>query len=215
MPAAALRLPQELLACLKQLLLVDRSWLPALEGFSIYIRPFAFASCEWPPLGWTGCDVASACEAAGAVVPGRGSASCCGMPIAGPRVILADDLQRARWAWPSRGAPCYPPCLCHPTWLPIVHTFGRPLCAAGVLGVAKPGRTTLSILLSPVGPYFPTGLKPISLFVDEHHRWAASDSSSPAVCFGCCTAHPPLPAACGSLRCFGSFLARPRTRVLV
>lgn len=45
-----------------------------------------------------------------------------------------------------------------------------PSCAAGVLGVAKPGRTTLSILLSPVGPYFPTGLKPISLFVDEQHR---------------------------------------------
>lgn len=79
--------PEELLACLKQLLLVDRSWLPAREGFSIYIRPFAFAS-------------------------------------------------------------------------------------SGVLGVAKPGRTTLSILLSPVGPYFPTGLKPISLFVDEHHRRA-------------------------------------------
>lgn len=37
---------QELLACLKQLLLVDRSWLPAREGYSIYIRPFAFASCE-------------------------------------------------------------------------------------------------------------------------------------------------------------------------
>lgn len=43
-----------------------------------------------------------------------------------------------------------------------------------MLGVAKPGRTTLSILLSPVGPYFPTGLKPISLFVDEQHRWGAS-----------------------------------------
>lgn len=37
---------QELLACLKQLLLVDRSWLPAREGYSIYVRPFAFASCE-------------------------------------------------------------------------------------------------------------------------------------------------------------------------
>lgn len=46
-----------------------------------------------------------------------------------------------------------------------------PWLAAGVLGVAKPSRTTLSILLSPVGPYFPTGLQPISLFVDEQHRW--------------------------------------------
>lgn len=44
-----LRLPcavslQELLGCLKQLLLVDRSWLPAQEGYSIYVRPFAFSS---------------------------------------------------------------------------------------------------------------------------------------------------------------------------
>jgi branched-chain amino acid aminotransferase len=79
--------PQELLGCLKQLLLVDRSWLPAREGYSIYIRPFMFSS-------------------------------------------------------------------------------------AHALGVAKPTRSTISILLSPVGPYFPTGLKPISLFVDEHHRRA-------------------------------------------
>ena len=61
--------------------------------------------------------------------------------------------------------------LCCPT-CPCVLSLLPPHClaAAGVLGVAKPGRTTLSILLSPVGPYFPTGLKPISLFVDEHHR---------------------------------------------
>lgn len=45
--------PQELLACLKQLLLVDASWLPAREGFSIYIRPFAFSSCEpFLCVGW-------------------------------------------------------------------------------------------------------------------------------------------------------------------
>lgn len=41
-----------------------------------------------------------------------------------------------------------------------------------MLGVAKPSRTTVAILLSPVGPYFPSGLKPISLFVDEHNRRA-------------------------------------------
>ncbi len=40
-----------------------------------------------------------------------------------------------------------------------------------MLGVAKPSHTTMSILLSPVGPYFPTGLQPVSLFVDEHNRW--------------------------------------------
>ncbi|EFN57110.1 hypothetical protein CHLNCDRAFT_57448 [Chlorella variabilis] len=79
--------PQELLACLKQLLMVDRSWLPEREGYSIYVRPFIFSS-------------------------------------------------------------------------------------ASALGVAKPARSTISILLSPVGPYFPTGLKPISLFVDELNRRA-------------------------------------------
>ena len=44
-PPAPPRL-QELLGCLKQLLAVDRSWLPAQEGFSIYIRPFLYSSGE-------------------------------------------------------------------------------------------------------------------------------------------------------------------------
>ena len=35
------------------------------------------------------------------------------------------------------------------------------------LGVAKAKRTTVSVILSPVGPYFPTGLQPIRLFIDE------------------------------------------------
>ena len=57
-----------------------------------------------------------------------------------------------------------------PTPLP----FPSPAClpAAHALGVARPTRTTLSIILSPMGPYFPSGLKPIALFVDEHHRRA-------------------------------------------
>ena len=38
---------------------------------------------------------------------------------------------------------------------------------AHVLGVAKASRTTMSVVLSPVGPYFPTGMRPVSLFVDE------------------------------------------------
>jgi branched-chain amino acid aminotransferase len=39
--------------------------------------------------------------------------------------------------------------------------------SAHVLGVAKATRTTLSTIMSPVGPYFPSGLRPISLFVEE------------------------------------------------
>lgn len=35
---------QELLECIKQLLKLDRSWLPEEEGYSIYIRPNMFAS---------------------------------------------------------------------------------------------------------------------------------------------------------------------------
>lgn len=36
--------PGEALACIKALLHVDRAWLPAREGYSMYIRPFAFSS---------------------------------------------------------------------------------------------------------------------------------------------------------------------------
>lgn len=74
----------ELLECLKQLLRIDKDWLPHQEGYSMYIRPFAFSSA---------------------------------------------------------------------------HT----------LGISKPSRSTIAIVMSPVGPYFPTGLKPISLFIDEHN----------------------------------------------
>jgi branched-subunit amino acid aminotransferase/4-amino-4-deoxychorismate lyase len=35
---------QELQECLKALLRVDDSWLPEKEGYSLYLRPFIFAS---------------------------------------------------------------------------------------------------------------------------------------------------------------------------
>jgi len=34
----------EFLECIRELLRVDRRWLPPREGFSIYLRPFAYAS---------------------------------------------------------------------------------------------------------------------------------------------------------------------------
>jgi len=37
---------QELLECLKQLLRIDKDWLPHQEGYSMYIRPFAFSSAH-------------------------------------------------------------------------------------------------------------------------------------------------------------------------
>jgi len=35
---------QELLGCLKALVRLDDSWLPNKEGYSLYLRPFVFAS---------------------------------------------------------------------------------------------------------------------------------------------------------------------------
>ena len=35
---------EELLECLKELLRVERQWLPEREGYSLYIRPFMFSS---------------------------------------------------------------------------------------------------------------------------------------------------------------------------
>lgn len=62
-------------------------------------------------------------------------------------------------------------------WLPkqLGHSmYIRPFMfsSADVLGVSKSTKSTLSILLSPVGPYFPSGLKPIRLFIDENRRRA-------------------------------------------
>lgn len=37
---------QELLECLKELLRIDKAWLPRQEGYSMYIRPFAFSSAH-------------------------------------------------------------------------------------------------------------------------------------------------------------------------
>jgi branched-chain amino acid aminotransferase len=39
--------------------------------------------------------------------------------------------------------------------------------SASALGVAPATATTLSVVLSPVGPYFPSGLQPVSLYVEE------------------------------------------------
>lgn len=41
-----------------------------------------------------------------------------------------------------------------------------------ILGVAKATETSLHVIMSPVGPYFPSGMKPISLFIEENHSRA-------------------------------------------
>lgn len=40
------------------------------------------------------------------------------------------------------------------------------LCSQASLGVHLPRSAKLFVLLSPVGPYYPTGFKPVSLFAD-------------------------------------------------
>ena len=72
----------ELLECIKKLLLVDKSWIPKAEGFSMYLRPFAFGT-------------------------------------------------------------------------------------SAALGVAPPSDAEISIIMSPVGPYFPEGLVPVNVLLDE------------------------------------------------
>lgn len=59
-------------------------------------------------------------------------------------------------------------------WLPEEEghsLYIRPFAfsSSNVLGVARATQTTVSVILSPVGPYFPSGLKPITLFIDERN----------------------------------------------
>ncbi|EFJ31906.1 hypothetical protein SELMODRAFT_168793 [Selaginella moellendorffii] len=86
--AQRLALPEfdkmELLDCIKELVRLERDWIPSKEGFSLYIRPAMIAT--------------QAC-----------------------------------------------------------------------LGIQAPREGMLFVVLSPVGPYFPTGLKPVKLFVDRRN----------------------------------------------
>ncbi|EIE23563.1 branched-chain amino acid aminotransferase II [Coccomyxa subellipsoidea C-169] len=59
-------------------------------------------------------------------------------------------------------------------WLPEREGYSlyvRPFMfsSAHTLGVGRPTRSTIAITLSPVGPYFATGLTPIQLFLSEEH----------------------------------------------
>eukprot|EP00897_Mesotaenium_endlicherianum_P005843 jgi/Mesen1/5287/ME000263S04397 len=88
--AAALRgAPAEFLECIKQFLREEESWIPAKEGYSIYLRPTMIATTPF-------------------------------------------------------------------------------------LGVGPPSDALLFVVLAPVGPYFPTGLRPIRLYVDTWHTRAAA-----------------------------------------
>eukprot|EP00854_Cymbomonas_tetramitiformis_P024208 gene24208-29403_t len=84
--AARMNLPDfdqdQVLHCLKELLKVDRAWIPKKEGYSLYLRPTVIATTPY-------------------------------------------------------------------------------------LGVGPPSNAMLYVITSPVGPYFPSGLVPISLFLDE------------------------------------------------
>lgn len=59
-------------------------------------------------------------------------------------------------------------------WIPRGNGFSlyiRPTAIAttALLGVSPPQDILLYVILSPVGPYYPTGFKPVSLFADTQH----------------------------------------------
>lgn len=63
-------------------------------------------------------------------------------------------------------------------WIPPKSGYGlyiRPFHFAvdDALGVKKPDKTKMVIVTSPVGPYYPTGYKPISLYCSHDHIRAA------------------------------------------
>ena len=112
-----------MLACLKQLLVLDSGWLPAREGYSLYIRPFMFSSCER----------AGGCMLLGTRASKQGSKQAGGAAVSGmlSRLLLAcvtclptcthlalhpclHCMQRACWVLPSPLPP--PPPSCCPPW---------------------------------------------------------------------------------------------------
>jgi hypothetical protein len=122
---------------MKQLLRVDRAWLPKERGYSIYIRPFAYANSH--TLG----------EQAGrrCLRPSRARPPARPLPGPWPRQPAAGRARPRQPARPPPGPPARRP----------------------AAGVHRTDRTAISIVLSPVGPYFKSGLKAIGLFIDEGH----------------------------------------------
>ncbi len=60
------------------------------------------------------------------------------------------------------------------SWIPDQEGFSlyiRPFVYANnsSLGVRAPDQSILSVVLSPVGPYYASGFKPVSLFCEEKH----------------------------------------------
>jgi len=59
-------------------------------------------------------------------------------------------------------------------WIPKLRGYSlyiRPtlIATTPLLGVAPPKDALLYTIMSPVGPYFPTGFKPVTLYADQHH----------------------------------------------
>jgi len=69
-------------------------------------------------------------------------------------------------------------------WIPMREGFSlyiRPLMIATepTLGVGRPGHARLAIMTSPVGPYYPSGFKPIALMAEDRYvrAWAGGTGS--------------------------------------
>lgn len=122
---------QELLECLKALLRLDESWLPDRDGYSLYIRPFMFASSFSlgiaPPSRTT---ITIVCSPVGPYFPSgtRNSALPNSCTCSTSRILLSD--------WQSRPEPCAQNRMCALTGACLV-------------------------------PH--AGLQPIQLFLDEEH----------------------------------------------
>jgi branched-subunit amino acid aminotransferase/4-amino-4-deoxychorismate lyase len=158
--AARLNLPtfdgHQLLECIKELLRIDKAWIPTEAGYSMYLRPVMFSTTPW--LGLTQC-------------------RCVPHELWRPRARLL--LARSQPITTIRTVhlpswPCCPSAQQQQRHVRRVAGRGR---AAHALTDGRGGsdcglicsEAMIFVLCSPVGPYFKSGFVPIKLSVDSKY----------------------------------------------